>query len=95
MKAAEAGGKAFEFSSNPSRKEQTPMAFFYEIRSSNNALLKRDGGFATLDAARMAARDDAKKIKNASRTAGGGAVAGEASSQGRSGGKLPSPERRR
>jgi hypothetical protein len=28
------------------------MAFFYEIRSSNNAVLKRDGGFATQDAAK-------------------------------------------
>lgn len=24
----------------------TSMAYFYEIRSSNNAVLKRDGGFA-------------------------------------------------
>jgi hypothetical protein len=28
------------------------MAWFYEIRSSNNAALKRDGGFATQDAAK-------------------------------------------
>ena len=41
------------------------MSFFYEIRSSNNAVLKRDGGFASQDAAKMAARDDAKKMKNA------------------------------
>jgi len=40
------------------------MAWFYEIRSSDNAVLKRDGGFATQDAAKMAARDDAKKTKN-------------------------------
>jgi hypothetical protein len=46
------------------------MAFFYEIRSTDNTLLKRDGGFASQDAAKMAARDDAKKIKNASRQAG-------------------------
>ena len=39
------------------------MAWFYEIRSSNNAVLKRDGGFATQDAAKMAAREDAKKMK--------------------------------
>ena len=45
------------------------MSFFYEIRSSNNLVLKRDGGFASQDAAKMAARDDAKKIKNSSRTA--------------------------
>jgi hypothetical protein len=30
------------------------MAWFYEIRSSNNAVLKRDGGFATQDAAKTA-----------------------------------------
>jgi hypothetical protein len=40
------------------------MAFFYEIRSSNNTVLKRDGGFASQDAAKMAAREDAKKMKN-------------------------------
>jgi hypothetical protein len=40
------------------------MAFFYEIRSANNVVLKRDGGFASQDAAKMAARDDAKKMKN-------------------------------
>jgi hypothetical protein len=40
------------------------MAWFYEIRSSNNAVLKRDGGFATQDAAKIAGREDAKKMKN-------------------------------
>lgn len=40
------------------------MAWFYEIRSSNNAVLKRDGGFATQDAAKIAGRADAKKMKN-------------------------------
>jgi hypothetical protein len=40
------------------------VAWFYEIRSSNNAVLKRDGGFASQDAAKMAAREDAKKMKN-------------------------------
>ena len=40
------------------------MAWFYEIRSSNNAVLKRDGGFASQDAAKMAAREDAKKMRN-------------------------------
>ena len=40
------------------------MAYFYEIRSSSNVLLKRDGGFASQDAAKMAARDDAKRMKN-------------------------------
>jgi hypothetical protein len=40
------------------------MAFFYEIRSSTNDVLKRDGGFATQDAAKNAGREDAKKMKN-------------------------------
>ncbi len=46
------------------------MSFFYEIRSADNTVLKRDGGFASQDAAKTAAREDAKKIKNASRQAG-------------------------
>ena len=29
------------------------MAWFYEIRDSNNAVLKRDGGFPTQDAKKM------------------------------------------
>ena len=40
------------------------MAWFYEIRSPDNAVLKRDGGFANQDAAKVAAREDAKKMKN-------------------------------
>jgi hypothetical protein len=40
------------------------MSWFYEIRSSNNAVLKRDGGFPTQDAAKIAGREDAKKMKN-------------------------------
>jgi len=40
------------------------MSYFYEIRSADNTLLKRDGGFPTVDAAKVAARDDAKKMKN-------------------------------
>jgi hypothetical protein len=40
------------------------MAWFYEIRSSTNAVLRRDGGFATQDAAKIAGREDAKKMKN-------------------------------
>jgi hypothetical protein len=39
------------------------LVFFYEIRRSTTAL-KRDGGFATQDAAKAAGREDAKKIKN-------------------------------
>ncbi len=46
------------------------MAFFYEIRSADSTLLKRDGGFASQDAAKTAGREDAKKIKN-SRKPGG------------------------
>jgi len=49
------------------------QAWFYEIRNSNNTLLKRDGGFATPDTAKIAARADAKKIKN-SRQPGGPSV---------------------
>ena len=40
------------------------MAYFYEIRSSTNAVLKRDGGFADVEAAKSAARADAKKMKS-------------------------------
>ena len=40
------------------------MAYFYEIRSPDNTVLKRDGGFATQDAAKTAGREDAKKMKN-------------------------------
>jgi hypothetical protein len=47
------------------RKEQTLMAWFYEIRKSNNTLLKREGGFSTQDAAKFAVRAYAKKIKMA------------------------------
>jgi hypothetical protein len=43
------------------------MAYFYEIRSSDDALLKRDGGFASQDAAKVAAREDAKKMKGTSK----------------------------
>jgi hypothetical protein len=39
------------------------MAWFYELRSSDNVVLKRDGGFAGQDAAKSAARADAKKMK--------------------------------
>jgi hypothetical protein len=40
------------------------MAYFYEIRSADNTLLKRDGGFPTQDAAKIAGRADAKKMRN-------------------------------
>src|SRR6267378_7771661 len=55
------------------RKEPPYMSFFYEIRSADDTLLKRDGGFATQDAAKIAGRADAKKIKN-SRQPGGPSV---------------------
>ena len=44
------------------------MSWFYEIRSANNTVLKRDGGFATQDAAKTAGREDAKKMKNSRHT---------------------------
>ena len=44
--------------------EQPSVAWFYEIRSSTNAVLKRNGGFATQDAAKIAGREDAKKMKS-------------------------------
>jgi hypothetical protein len=40
------------------------MAWFYEIRSPKNTVLKRDGDFATQDAAKIAGREDARKMKN-------------------------------
>jgi len=40
-----------------------PTAWFYELRGPNDALLKRDGGFASQDAAKMAAREDAKRMR--------------------------------
>lgn len=39
------------------------MAWFYEIRSADDAVLKRDGGFANPDAAKIAAREEAEKMK--------------------------------
>jgi hypothetical protein len=39
------------------------MSFFYEIRSPDNAVLKRDGGFPSQEAAKEAARADAKRLK--------------------------------
>jgi hypothetical protein len=37
------------------------VAWFYEILNSNNTLLKRDGGFDTQDAAKIAGREDRRK----------------------------------
>jgi hypothetical protein len=39
------------------------MAWFYEIRTPDNAVLKREGGFASRDRAKTAAREDAKQMK--------------------------------
>jgi hypothetical protein len=40
------------------------MAFFYEIRSADNTVLKRDGGYPDREAATEAARADAKNMKS-------------------------------
>lgn len=40
------------------------MAWFYEIRDADDFVLKRDGEFANQDAAKIAARADAKKMKS-------------------------------
>jgi hypothetical protein len=39
------------------------MAYFYEIRGPDNAVLKRDGGFATREAAATAGREDVHEMK--------------------------------
>ena len=39
------------------------MAFFYEIRSLDNTVLKRDSGFASRDAAATAGREDMREMK--------------------------------
>ena len=39
------------------------MAFFYEIRSADNTVLNRTGGFPDREAATEAARADAKRLK--------------------------------
>jgi hypothetical protein len=44
------------------------MSYFYDVRSADNTLLKRDGGFASQDTAKMAAREDAKRMKAAPRS---------------------------
>jgi hypothetical protein len=40
------------------------VAWFYEIRSSNNTVLKRDGGFFTQDVAKIAGREENEKPFN-------------------------------
>jgi hypothetical protein len=39
------------------------VAFFYEIRSADDTVLTRDGGFPSQEAAKEAARADAKRLK--------------------------------
>jgi hypothetical protein len=51
-------------SASQGQKGHKSMAWFYEIRSSTNTLLKRDGGFASQEAAKIAGREDAKRMKN-------------------------------
>jgi hypothetical protein len=45
------------------RKEPTSISFFYEIRTPDNSVLKRNGGFPDREAATNAAREDAKRLK--------------------------------
>ena len=42
------------------------MAWFYEIRETNSTVLNKDGCFADQDAANIAARADAKKMRSSS-----------------------------
>jgi hypothetical protein len=44
--------------------------WFYEIRATDTTLLKRDGRFATLDAALEAGHETAKKMKHALESVG-------------------------
>jgi hypothetical protein len=46
------------------RTEQMALDWFYEIRSPDNTVLKRTSGFPTLDAAKIAGREDAKRMRN-------------------------------
>jgi len=39
------------------------LSYFYEIRSPDNTVLKRDGGFPDREAATEAARADAKRLR--------------------------------
>jgi hypothetical protein len=48
----------------PRRKEHPSISWFYGFRSSNNSVREHDGGFGTQDAAKIAGRADAKKMKN-------------------------------
>jgi len=39
------------------------MFYFYEIRSTTDTVLVRNSGFASLEAAKVAAREDAKRMR--------------------------------
>jgi hypothetical protein len=39
------------------------LSYFYEIRSTTESVLKRDGGYPDREAATVAAREDAKRLK--------------------------------
>jgi hypothetical protein len=39
------------------------LSFFYEIRSTTDTVLKRDSGFPDREAAKEAAREDAKRLR--------------------------------
>jgi len=47
----------------PAPKGEPLTSFFYEIRSPDNTVLKRTGGFPDREAAMEAARADAKRLK--------------------------------
>ncbi len=51
------------------------MAWFYEIRSADNAVLKWNGGFADPEVAKTEARAEAKKIKESRFRQGSGGQA--------------------
>ena len=53
------------------------MAYFHEIRSSNNSILKRDSGFADVEAEKSAARADALKMKNSRQPSVGRIMVGQ------------------
>ncbi len=47
-----------------SRTERTTvMSYFYEIRSTTDTILKRSGGFIDREAATVAAREDARRLR--------------------------------
>jgi hypothetical protein len=51
---------------------ENPMAWFYEIRDSNNVVAETEKGFATHNAAIAAGRKKARELKAAGSLPGGG-----------------------